>query len=154
MNSSGKSVGRPKKKSFKTKSASTIQDLDSINSVSQEYSGSVQKYVRNPPIGLLNGCNICFINCAIQVFYYISAVSDRLHFCLSNGLKSPIVMALADLFNKMSSSVSPVNTPNYFQSLKGKFNWILGQQQDSNEFLINVLQDLYAKKKVMVVLVI
>ena len=70
MNSSGKSVGRPKKKSFKTKSASTIQDLNSINSVSQEYSGSVQKYILNPPIGLLNGCNI--FSLIAQYKYFIT----------------------------------------------------------------------------------
>ena len=99
-----------------------------------------------PPISLLNGCNVCFINCVLQIFYYISDVSERLDFCYLNGMKSPIVMALKDIFYEISSPVPAVRTSKYFHRLKGDYNWTLGTQQDSNEFLINVLQDLYTKK--------
>ena len=147
MNSKSMSAGRPKKKGFQKKSASSSENLQSIDSIVQDSSHSITPYVRNSPIGLLNGCNICFINCVLQILYYIPALSERLDFCFLNGMASPIVIALRELFREMSSSAFAVDTSKYFQSLKGDFNWTLGNQQDSNEFLINALQYLYTKKK-------
>ena len=49
------------------------------------------------------------------------------------------------IFNEIAIPRSPF-IPNFFEELKGTYNWELGNQQDSNEFMLNVLQNLYAKK--------
>ena len=105
-------------------------------------------YIRNPPIGLMNsGFNNCFMNCALQVFYCIPSLRQRLNFCITNGMNSTTVTALHEIFEKMSSSNSLIFTANYFTLLKGNLKWKLGTQQDSNEFVIHVIQSLYTKKK-------
>ena len=140
------SAGRPKKKGFQKKTAISTQYSNPVDFVVNTTSQPLTRYVRNPPIGLLNGCNICFINCVLQILYYIPSLSERLEFCHLNGMVNPIATALREIFREISSSALNVNTSKYFNSLKGSYRWTLGNQQDSNEFLINVLQCLYAKK--------
>ena len=65
MSSKPRSTGRPKKKGFLKKSSS--ENVESIDFVVQDSPQSMTRYIRNPPIGLLNGCNICFINCVLQI---------------------------------------------------------------------------------------
>ena len=87
-----------------------------------------------------------FPELCIAIFYYIPSIRERLNLCINSSMASPIVLALTEFFNQMSDSFSSVLTSPYFESLKGTYNWICGRQQDSNEFVINVLQDLYTQK--------
>ena len=156
MNNDAKSSGRPKKKAFPTKSSKvaidSIANQSSIDNTSSTPSAMLTR--RNNPIGLINsGENICFLNCVVQILYFIPALHTRLHEYISQTLITPltydqhvrdnVMTALKSLFDDISNAYSEVRSSRYFHKLKRYSNWRLGQQQDSHEFLDHILNNLY-----------
>ena len=134
-------VGQPKRENTISRKRGFANQSGGINL-------SDPNYIRNPPIALMNsGFNVCFMNSALQVLYCIPSLRQRLNFCITNGMKSTIVTALHQLFDRMSLSNTLIMTANYFTLLKGNFGWRFGTQQDSNEFFIHIIESLYTKKK-------
>ena len=165
--------GRPKKKGFKgTPVKSPISHADAakfskapVDCIENHSSTSIDNtsgtssampMLRNNPIGLTNsGENICFLNCVVQILYFIPALHTRLYEYSSRTLIRPltydqhvrfnVMTSLKLLFDEISNGYSEVRSSRYFDNLKIYSTWRLGQQQDSHEFLDHILNNLYPK---------
>jgi hypothetical protein len=132
MNNVAKSPGRPNKKAFPSKTGKSPaicienQSTPPINVACTSFTPS--SMLRSNPIGLLNtGENICFLNCVVQVLYFLPALHNRLYEYNSQLLIKPltydqhmrdnVMISLKSLFDDISNSFNPVRSSKYFDNL-------------------------------------
>ena len=143
------SAGRKKKRGFQNKStAENVKDTNHNSGYESQFCTNeltLPSIIRDTPIGLRNGANCCFMNSALQVLYFMPTLREFLNNHIVSHPGNPTLTALKVVFDEMSMSSKHVTVANYFTQLKGNFNWKLGHQQDSNEFLIHILEQLYTK---------
>ena len=122
------SAGRKKKRGFQNKStAENVTEMSHSSGNKSQFCTNkitLSSLMRDNPIGLRNedGMNICFINSALQVLYFIPSLREYLSQYIVNNPGNSTLTTLKMVFDEMSISSRPVTIADYFAQLRGNFN--------------------------------